>query len=124
MTIVLRKWHRMLWPFLALLLICGTIAAVLVKPGLPDAESEGPSIAIELNNSELTVEMTSPIQSPALLLYLSDNQEENVEKDLLLGLAKQGKNTFSIAPDAPQKILKGYDGIQQKLIFQQKTALR
>ena len=128
MTITLRKWHRNIWPIIGIVLIIGGITAFKSLPddngiGAPVQLSEN-GFSAHLNEAKkvLEIDITKGQRVPSFLLYLSNNGEENINNDRLLGqVDKIGKFQFpldSIAFSMPNKVIKAYNPIHQQLIFQ------
>lgn len=132
MTPALRKRHQRTWWFLgfALLLIWGASTAVINKnKGIKNQPSVIPSEEIKVsikngpssNTQKISVQINRPLSSPQTMVYLTDNENNEIEKCQLLGRI-DGTGIFDFPLDSvsivmPQKIIKGYDAIHQKELF-------
>jgi len=129
MTVTLRKWHRRIWPIIGLILLLGGVAAF---KALPDKMVTNATKFVEntwefkINTTKkvLEIEVTETLTSPALLLFLSENDSDDIANDQLLGrIDKIGAYQFPLdakALNMSQPFIKGYNPISKEFIFKTK----
>jgi hypothetical protein len=114
----LRKYHFMVWRFLAVLLPLAFVVAITVRPIHPpikDIDDKAFTAKIVANNDStwvVTIQVGKPIKVPSCVAILSSAQ-----KDMVLGtLDHQGGYNFTIPTfDGPVQLTL-VDAIHQKTI--------
>jgi hypothetical protein len=114
----LRNYHFLLWHILAVLLPLVFVAALMVRPSLPERLSipketfEAKRMTLSDSTSMILITVNRPLTVPSCLLF-----NVSGKKEILLGkLDHQGPYRFIVA--TPDKIitLKFFDAIHQRTI--------